>query len=114
MLVPFLIALTERLKEGSKCLALGSRVQFIMVGKVWQREQETSGHTVSSGSRGMNAGTWLILLVIQSRSSAHVLVPYTFKIGLLSSVKPLWERPHGHGQMFLSCSKSSNADDEGE
>lgn len=33
-----------------------------------------------SESRGMNNGTWLALLFIQSRSSAHVMVPHTLQV----------------------------------
>lgn len=73
-----------------------------------QQEHRQLSHCIGK-QRNMNGSAKThTLLFIQSRPPSHGMVLSTFRVGLLSSVKPFWKYLHGHSSKVCFCGDSKS------
>lgn len=74
-----------------------------MVREAWQQEHEAAGHTAPTVRMQRECCyPSCSLLLIQSRTPAHDMVPATCGVNLFSSVTPIYKVPHRHAQSIVS------------
>lgn len=107
--VTFLTAVTKYLtrksnlkKKGLNFDSSSGGLPSVMVGKAWPWERVPAGHMTPIIREQRES--WFRLYwplhppspcVLLCLSPAHGMVPSSFRMGLLMSLKPLWEQRHG-------------------
>lgn len=82
------------------CGSQSEGAQSIAIGRHGNRSmrQQVTWYPESRKQRELGDGTQLIRLFIQSRAPDHEVVLSTFRVGLSSSMDPVYKLPHKHAQ----------------